>query len=733
MGFSLFLFQTQNTMKIFSIFFFILATYTGFSQDLTVERIWKNYEFTSKRIEGFNSLPDGEHFTKIVEVAGRQSLQKFAFKKLNGKGSELIDLSAIQFEGKELPIGDITLSKSGKLAIIMHTITPIYRRSYNAQIFVYNLETKQVIPLPGTAPKTLPTFSPDERLLAYVSENNLYVLDIATGKANALTTDGKINEIINGTTDWVYEEEFAITQGFDWAPDSKHLAFLRFDESKVREFQMAMYGNLYPEQYTFKYPKAGEDNSKVTMHIVNTESGAKKHVDLGTYEYIPRFQWSPVNNELIVLTLNRHQNDLKYFLVKNPEAPVATVFFNEKNETFVEIDNNLMVLNDGKSLIRTSEVSGYNHLYQLFFDGKQQAITRGNWDVIELYGIQEKTNTVFYASAENGAIYRTLYSISLNGSNKKALSELTGSHHAEFAQGFNYFVRTSSSANKPETYALCDKTGKLLQLLEDNTVLVQKLSKLNLSTKEFIKVPGAAGELNAWIMKPTNFDPNKKYPVYFNVYCGPGSNTVSDEFEGLNYMYHQLLCQKGYVVLSVDPRGTMYRGEAFKKSTYKQLGKLETEDLIAVAKHVQTWNYVDPARIGIQGWSYGGFMTALAMTKGADVFKTGISIAPVTNWRYYDNIYTERYMQLPQENASGYDDNSPVNHVSKLKGNLLLIHGSADDNVHYQNAMELITALVKANKQFDMFIYPNKNHGIYGGNTRNHLFNMMLDYTLKNL
>ncbi|MFY7989411.1 MAG: DPP IV N-terminal domain-containing protein [Fluviicola sp.] len=720
-------------MKFINLFLAVCIVQITIAQELTVERIWKNYEFVSKRIDGFNSLPDGESFTKIVEVDGQQSLQKFTFKKLNGKGTELINLSAINYNGKQVEIEEITLSKSGNMAIIMNNMTLIYRRSYSAQIYLYDLKTKKVTAIPAKSPQTLPTLSPDEKKLAYVSDNNLYVFDIASGKNTAITTDGKINEIINGTTDWVYEEEFAITQGFGWSPDSKYLAFLRFDESHVKQFQMAIYGSLYPDQYTFKYPKAGEDNSKVTMQIADIESNKKSQLDLGKYEYIPRFQWSPVANELIVLTLNRHQNDLKYHLVKNPANPSSTVFFNEKNETFVEIDNNLLVLKDGKSLIRTSEASGYNHLYQLFFDGTQKAITSGSWDVIELYGIHEKTNSVYYASAQNGAIYRTLYSIELNGTNQVALSPLTGTHHAEFTQGFNYFVRTSSYANQPETYALCDRQGKELKLLEDNAGLKQQLTSMKLSQKEFIQVPGVAGNLNAWIMKPVGFDPAKKYPVYFTIYCGPGSNTVSDEFEGMNYMYHQLLCQKGYIVISVDPRGTMYRGEAFKKSTYKQLGKLETEDLIAVAKHVQTWNYVDKDRIGIQGWSYGGFMTALAMTKGADVFKTGISVAPVTNWRYYDNIYTERYMQLPQENASGYDDNSPVNHVSKLKGNFLLIHGSADDNVHYQNTMELITALVKANKQFDMFIYPNKNHGIYGGNTRNHLFHMMLDYTLKNL
>ncbi len=720
------------------IFLLVALTFIGhlFGQnELTVERIWKSPEFYAKGVDGFASLPDGEHFTKMVNEGGSLVLKKYSFKDFNGAGTTLVNFSDIKVDGKQLEIDDASLNKEGTLLLLMTKTNPIYRHSYATVYYVYDIAAKKTTLLYSTdAPQTLATFSPDGKKIGFVSANNLYVKELASGKITQLTNDGKTNAIINGTTDWVYEEEFAITQGFAWSPDSKYVAFMRFDESNVREFDMAMYGGLYPEEYRFKYPKAGEDNSKVSMHIIPAEGGKAASVNLGTYEYIPRFQWSPVANELIVLTMNRHQSELKYHLVSNPVAPSDKVFYQENSKTYIDIDNNLTVLADGKSLLRTSEKDGYNHIYQLQFDGTQRAVTSGSWDVIELYGINEKKGLVYYASAEGGAINRSLYVISLDGKKKTALSPLEGTHNAQFSEGFNYFIRNTSTANTVPTYTLCDAKGKELLVLENNDDLRKKLESMKLSPKEFIQVPGADGTmLNAWIIKPANFDPNKKYPVYFNVYCGPGSNTVQNEYEGANYMYHQLLAQKGYIVFSVDPRGTMYRGEAFKKSTYLQLGKLETEDVIAAAKHLQTWAYVDAQRIGIQGWSYGGFMTALAMTKGADVFKMGISVAPVTNWRYYDNIYTERFMRTPQENASGYDDNSPVNHVAKLKGKLLLIHGSADDNVHYQNSMELITALVKANKQFDLFIYPNKNHGIYGGNTRNHLFTMMLNYTLENL
>jgi len=722
-------------MKKLLILLVLISGGMCFSQNtLTVEQIWKSGEFYQNGIDGFTSLSDGEHFTKIIDDGRSKLLKKYSFKDFNGDGTTLVNLSTISVNGNTLSVDDAIMNKEGTLLLLKTETSQIYRHSYSTIYYTYDIATKTTQLLYKTdVPQTLATFSPDGKKVGFVAANNLFFKNLTTNAITQLTQDGKLNSIINGTTDWVYEEEFAITQGFQWSPDSKYLAFMRFDESNVKEFSMSLFNDLYPTSYTFKYPKAGEDNSKVSMHIIAIDGDEAMKVSLGEYEYIPRFQWSPVANELVVLTMNRHQNELKYQLVTNPAAPTAKVFYSEKSSTYIDIDNNLLVLKDGKSILRTSEKDGYNHLYQLGFDGSLRQITKGNWDVIELYGINEKKGIIYYVSAENGAINQTIYSITLDGKKKNPLSATSGTHTAEFSEGFLYFIKNSSTANTVNTYVLCNHTGKELITLEANADLQARLIGMKLAQKEFIQVPGVDGMLNAWIMKPTNFDPSKKYPVYFTVYCGPGHNTVTNAFGGSDYMYHQLLTQKGYIVMSVDPRGTMYRGEAFKKSTYLQLGKLETEDVIAVGKHMQTLPYVDANRIGIQGWSYGGFMTALALTKGADVFKMGISVAPVTNWRYYDNIYTERFMQTPNENAAGYDDNSPVNHVSKLKGKLLLVHGSGDDNVHVQNSMEFVTALVKANKQFDLFIYPNKNHGIYGGNTRNHLFTMMLNYTLENL
>lgn len=720
-------------MNLRTTFFLIALLISGgiWSQELSVEKIWKNYEFFGASIRGFRSMNDGNYFSKVSRKDGKMCITKHQFTDYSGDGEILIPSKAFE----NIQMDEYAFNSDETKALIMTDMESIYRRSYSAIYYLYDLKTQELQPLdPERQPQTLAEYSPDGKQVSYIFENNLYVKDIASGNVKQITTDGKRNEIINATTDWVYEEEFAITKAYGWSPDSKHIAFLRFDERNVLEFTMTFYSELYPDYYTFKYPKAGEDNSVVTAHLANLGSGSITKLNLGAYEYIPRLKWSGTSNKLILQTLNRHQNELKYHLVDcDAESIAPRVFYTDKSDTYVEVDDNLLILSDGQTILRTSEKDGYNHIYQLNFDGNSTQVTSGDWDVIEFLGVDEKKKMVYYSSAEAGAIHKGIYKIKLNGKGKKAISSETGSNDAEFSNGMKYFIKTYSSANTPDVYSLCDNSGKEITVLEDNADLKNRLATYTLSKKEFVKFKGHELELNGWMIKPANFDPNKKYPVYMNIYGGPGSNMVSDSWGGVNYMYHQLLAQSGYIVVSVDPRGTMYRGAKFKKMTYLQLGKMETEDMIAVAKELQTFDFVDPSRIGIMGWSYGGFMTSLAMTKGADQFKMGIAVAPVTSWRYYDNIYTERFMRTPEENASGYDDNSPINYTHLLKGKYLLIHGSGDDNVHYQNTMEMINSLTENDKQFDLFIYPNKNHGIYGGNTRNHLFKMMYQYTLDNL
>lgn len=705
-------------------------------QPITVESIWKKYEFQSKGFPGFNGMKDGEHFTRANYNEKGFSITKHKFSDYSGQGEVILDGSKLLYKGVAVNVGDYSFNADETKMLIMTNAASVYRRSYTADFFIYDLKTGKLSPLDESrSQSTLAEFSPDGSKVAYVHKNNIYVKDLASGKITQLTKDGESNKVINGTTDWVYEEEFAITKGFGWSPDSKQIAYLRFDESQVKEFQLEYYGQLYPDIYKYKYPKAGEDNSKVTAHVYNLNSAKTIKLQLGDYEYIPRLQWSGSANHLVIQTLNRHQNHVKYHLIDlSGKALSQKVFFEEKSEAYVEIDDNLLILKDGKSLLRTSEASGYMHIYQVGFDGSNRQVTQGDWDVIEFLGISEETQTVFYAAAEQGPLHRGIYKVRLDGTGKTAISSGTGSNQAQFAAGMKYFVKSSSNANMPNTITLCNASGDEIGVLEDNQALKDKLAIYDISRKEFMTIQGADGTmLNAWMIKPSNFDPAKKYPVYINIYGGPGHNTVADHFDGNDYMYHQLLAQRGYIVFSVDPRGTYYRGAKFKKSTYMQMGKLEIEDFISAAKELAKMPFVDKSRIGIQGWSYGGYMTSLAMTKGADYFKMGIAVAPVTNWRYYDNIYTERFLRTPQENASGYDENSPINFAKNIKGKYFLIHGAADDNVHYQNSMEMINALIKANVQFDLFIYPNKDHGIYGGNTRNHLFTMMLEYTLKNL
>src|SRR5690554_1461573 len=726
---------------IFTAILFTFTSFIGVSQEietkqkLTVEKIWKEYQFFGNRVSGFTSMKDGEYYSRFAMINEQKSILKNSFINISSEGEIILDGKELVYNGKQLRVDGYEFNEDETKLLLTVNQKKKYRRSFYAEYYLYDLNTKGLTPLDTQrSPQTLASYSPDGKKVAYIFENNLYVKNIASGKVHAITKDGKENTIINGTTDWVYEEEFAFTKAYDWSPNSEYIAYLRFDESKVKEFTMMYYHDLYPSPYTFKYPKTGEDNSKVSLKVANASNGKTKTIELGEYEYIPRIKFSTKEDKLIALTLNRHQNHLKYHWIDVLDKKMTSkIVYEEKDEAYVEIDDNLYFLEDGQHFIRTSEQDGYNHIYKIGTDGSSQQITKGSWDVIEFKGVNEEKGLLYYTSAEEGPQYSALYSINLDGTKKDKISDNKGINNVTFSNGMKYYVNSWSNINTPEIYSLHTADGDLIEELENNEDLNQRMKKFNFQPKQFITVEGAVEDLNAWILYPPNFDSTKQHPVYFNIYGGPGSNMVEDSYDGGNGAYHQLLAQSGYIVISVDPRGAMYRGAKFKKSTYLQLGKLETEDMIAVAQYVKKWDFVDPSRIGIMGWSYGGYMASLAITKGADDFKMGIAVAPVTNWRFYDNIYTERFMRTPQENPKGYDDNSPINHVNKLKGKYFIIHGSGDDNVHVQNAMEMINVLVAADKDFDVFIYPNNDHGIYGGNTRNHLFRMMFKYTLENL
>lgn len=728
----------HKTMKVYIFALSILLLNSAFAQRpnysvITNEQIWARGEFSARGVRGFRSMNNGEEFTRLE----KNQILRYKFEDFSGKPSVLVDGKTLKYKGSDLFIDDYEFNRDESKMLIATNQESVYRHSFVTFYFILDLKTMQIQALDEKRPaQTLAEFSPNGLMVSYIADNNIFVKNLSNGKITQMTRDGQKNSIINGTTDWVYEEEFAITKAYVWSPDSRHIAFLKFNESAVKEFTMTLYGQLYPDLYTFKYPKAGEDNSKVSLHIQRVGKKKSARLDLGAYEYIPRLTFSPVTNTLVVQTLNRHQNTLQFFKIEvGSKNTKAQMFCKITDDAYIEIDDNLLFLEDGKSFVTTSEKDGFKHIYHVDLNGKMEQITSGLWDVIEVKGFDSKNNLVYYTSAENGATQKELFSVHLQTKAKTKLSSKSGHTDAEFSKGMKFYIQTWSDANTPPVVSLHRANGELLQTLEDNQALRDKLQSYQLRKKEFFQTPSADGQtqLNAWMITPYDFDENQKYPVYMFVYCGPGSNTVNDRWDGANFMYHQLLAQRGYVVVSVDPRGTQFRGSKFMKSTYLNLGKLELEDLVATANALKEKTYIDEERIGIQGWSYGGYMSSLAMTKAAPTFKMGIAVAPVTNWRYYDNIYTERFMRTPQENASGYDDNSPINFCDRMEGSYLLVHGSGDDNVHYQNAMEMINALVKANKPFDMFIYPNRNHGIYGGNTRLHLYNMMLEFTLKNL
>lgn len=723
----------MNASKITVIFLLLVGTVFG-QQKITVENIYGG-AFRAKGMDELQSLKNTDQYTVLnVDQASRSmQIDLYDFATLK-KVSNLIDTK----NHKELADGidSYTFDASEKKILIACNSVKIFRHSFTADYFLYDITSKSLTKLFDFKIQE-PTFSPDGTKIAYARENNLYIYDVASKKATAVTTDGKKNAIINGITDWVYEEEFAFVRAFDWSKDSKKLAYIRFDESAVPEFSMSMFHkDLYPTIETFKYPKAGEKNSVVSLHIYDAAANTAKKVDLGNYNdfYIARLQWTNDANVLSAQVLNRHQDNLDLLFVDGTTA-AAKVVLNEKDKAYVDVTDNLTFLKDN-SFIWTSEKDGFNHIYVYDKAGKlKNQVTKGNWEVTSYYGFDEKTKTIFYQSTENGSINRDIYRIGLDGKNKVRLTSKVGTSVATFSPNFQYFITTFSSNLVPTTYTLNEsKAGKEIQVIENNQALADKLKGYNLPAKEFFVLKTAKGnELNAWILKPKDFDASKKYPVFMYQYSGPGSQQVNNDWNNTDDYWFLSLTQQGYIVVCVDGRGTGFKGAAFKKVTQLQLGKYEVEDQIDAAKVLGTYPYVDASRIGIFGWSYGGFMASNCIFQGNDVFKMAIAVAPVTNWRFYDSVYTERYMQTPQENAGGYDQNSPINHVDKLKGKFLLIHGSGDDNVHVQNSMQMMEALIQANKQFDSQIYPDKNHGIYGGKTRIQLYNKMTNFIKENL
>lgn len=708
-------------MKKFFLSVSILVSVSYFTQEITLDKIYSGY-YRGKGISGIASLKNGENYA-VIESGG---IAKYSYKTSQKNGNIV--------EGN---FQSYIFSEDESKIMLLKESQPIYRHSFLGKFDVKDLKSGKVLNLNNGNYLQEPSFSPDGGKVAFISDNNLFYQDLNSGKITQITTDGKKNSILNGLADWVYEEEFGHAKQYEWTKNSDALVFVKSDETEVPEMYIPTYGKqLYPSEMRFKYPKAGEKNSVVSAHLYRLDSAKTLPLSLANFKnyYIPNVYKTAKADEIILITSERTQNASDVLKVNTKTGNVQKLF-TETDDKWVDTDNVTLEFLEDDSFIWGSERDGNRHLYWYDQNGKlKKQITKGNWEVTDYYGFNPKTKEVYVQTTQNGSINKVVSKINIDTGKSTLLSNTDGTNSANFSGNYNYFIETSSSAAKPYTFVLKDTNGKMVKELQNNTEQLEKLKADNWVEREFFTIPNEAGDqMNAWVMKPKNFDKNKKYPLFMYQYSGPGSQTVTNSWDAGNGLWFNHLVQQGYIVACVDGRGTGFKGTKFKKGTYMNLGKYEIEDQIAAAKWFGNQSYIDKSRIGIFGWSFGGYMASLALTKGADVFKTGIAVAPVTNWRYYDSIYTERFLRTPQENPKGYDENSPTTYAQLLKGKFLLIHGTADDNVHFQNSMEFSEALIQNKKQFEFMAYPDKNHGIFGGNTRPQLYEKMTNFLLENL
>lgn len=678
--------------------------------------------FEQKTVSGVRSLSDGERYTTMSD--GR--VLCFSYRTGEPAGV-LFDASAAE---PRIEFTDYVLSADERRLLLTTDVEPIYRHSFTAEYWIYDRQDGSLRRLSQGGPQQQAQFSPDGSRVAFVRGGNLFVADPTAGSERQLTFDGRFNHIINGLPDWVYEEEFSFARAFAWSPDGRKIAYLRFDESRVKQYNMNRFaGGLYPENYTFKYPKAGEQNSVVELYCCDAADGSMVRMDTGeqTDQYIPRLFWTPTG-QLGFYRLNRLQNHFEVLLCDSSGA--SRVVYDERNDRYVErVDGRTVTfLPDGDRFVVRSERDGFMHLYLYgVSEGLLGRITSGEWEVTELLGIEG--DRVYYLSTETSPLRRDLYTVRLDGRGKRRLTGGDGTYRIAPSRGFRYFISYFSNVRTPNRVTLHRSDGRLVRTLEDNAELRAKLDELQVPVKEFFRFATSEGvELNGYMVRPNGFDSSRRYPVLMTQYSGPGSQQAADRW---TIGWEDVLVQQGYIVACVDGRGTGFRGEEFKKCTYGELGKYETVDQIEAARYLASLPYVDPDRIGIYGWSYGGFMALNCILKGNDVFRAAIAVAPVTSWRFYDTIYTEIYNGLPQDNPSGYDDNSPIHFADRLKGKLLIAHGTGDDNVHIQNTYEMITKLVEYDKPFELYVYPDRNHGM--GPSRHHLMERCIEFVQRNL
>ena len=717
-------------MRSFYLIFLIIQTIISQEYKIDSEKLWEG-DYEPKRLESILSMKDDNHYTVLEQNAELNSSLIILNSFINPK-KRVVLFDSKRFS-ENLEISSYSFSKDEQNLLLETHSDPIYRRSKQGVYWIYNLKSKELQKLTDEKVQE-PTFSPDGKNIAYVYRRNIYVKNLITKAKMQLTFDGDY-QTINGITDWVYEEEFGFVRAFHWSPDSKKIVFMRFDESNVPIFSMGIYGkDTYPFPYMFRYPKAGETNASIDLFVLELESRIRQPIIFKEKPYyIPRIKFDGGQNTLIIQTINRHQNDLRVFSY-NIENKTFRLLINEKDKAYVSIHDDLKFIDDN-NFLWTSERDGYKHIYRYDKNGNLiNQVTKGNWEVTKMYAYNSDLKEIYYQSVEGSSIERGIFAIKINGRGKRILQPTNGTNGANFSKKGSYYIHSYSDEKTPPKYALYQtRKNKLISELLNNQKLCKRLESYNLSNREFSTLNVNGLNFNMWMIKPDNFDPKKKYPLLMFQYSGPGSQQVSNRWGDSRTIWHKVLANKGYIIACVDGRGTGFKGAEFKKSTYLNLVKYESIDQIEAAKSLGSLSYIDESRIGIWGWSFGGHMAAQCLLTGKEVFSMAIAVAPVTNWRFYDTIYTERFMRTPQENPDGYDLNSPLNYADKLEGKFLIIHGSADDNVHVQNTMRLVEELIQEDKQFEWMIYPDKNHGIFGGNTRRHLYTKMTNFIIENL
>lgn len=733
-------------MKKLFVLCFLLAFISGIraQQKVSLEDVAKG-TYRAENIYGIKPMLDGNYYTQIS--ADKKRIVKYSFKTGKEVATVFDVNTARECNFKEFD--DYIMSPDEKLILIQTETKPIYRRSFTAVYYIYNVQNNKLEPLSNNGPQQAPLFSPDGFQIAFVRNNNIYLVKLLFGNSESqVTKDGEFNKVLNGIPDWVYEEEFGFNRAFEFSGDSKMIAYIRFDESKVPMYSFPWYKGLapekkeyatYPGEYRYKYPKAGEVNSTVTVHTYDIKSHVTRQMDLplDADGYIPRIKFTSDPEKLAIMTLNRHQDRFDLYMA-NPRSGLCKLTIRDNAPQYIKEQAYSNIAFYPENIVLMSERDGYNHLYLYTIGGNLvKQITKGKFEVKDFLGWDRNSNIFYYSSNEESPLRSAVYKIDAKGKKTK-LSVRTGTNTAIFNSTLTYYINKFSNLSTPTLITVNDNKGKELATLMNNAKLKKQVAGLNMPTKEFFKFKTTEGvELNGWMMKPANFDPNKKYPVIMHQYSGPGSQEVLDNWGVGSFrdggMFEAYMCDKGYIMVCVDGRGTGGRGAEFEKCTYMFLGVKESHDQVEAARYLNGLPYIDGSRIGIWGWSFGGYNTLMSMSEGTPIFKAGVAIAPPTDWRFYDSVYTERFMRTPKENGDGYQAGSAILRAPKLHGKLLLIHGSADDNVHFQNSAEYSEALVQAGIQFDMQVYTNRNHSITGGNTRTHLMHRVAGFFIQNL